>query len=65
MYLLLALSRQEDESSLAMKHIRVITYHQLITDAQNMYQQYLDKQKEKGRIQKLLQAIDDTPEDIA
>ena len=57
--------RQEDESSLAMKHIRVITYHQLITDAQNMYQQYLDKQKEKGRIQKLLQAIDDTPEDIA
>ena len=57
--------RQEGENSLAAKNIRVVTYQQLITDAQNMYQQYLDKQEEKGRIQKLLQAIDDTPEDDA
>ena len=53
-------SKQEDEQSLLAQDIRVITYQQLIKDAENSYQAYLDKRKEKGRIQELLQAIDDT-----
>ena len=51
-------AKLEGERSLAAKNIRVITYQQLIKDAQTMYQQYLEKQKQKGRISKLLEDID-------
>ena len=50
--------KQSDEKALAEKNISVITYQQLIKDAENSYQAYLEKRKEKGRIQKLLHAID-------
>jgi len=52
-------SKQEDERSLSAQDIRVVTYQQLIKDAENSYQSYLETRKEKGRIQELLQAIDD------
>ena len=51
-------TRQEGENSLAAENIRVITYEQLIRDAQLMYQQYLDKEKDRGRIRQLLNEID-------
>ena len=54
-------SKQRDENSLLAHNIRVITYQQLIKDAENSYQTYLETREEKGRIQKLLQEIDDTP----
>lgn len=53
-------TKQNDEKSLSVQDIRVITYQQLLKEAEINYQDYLDKGKEKGRIQKLLQAIDDT-----
>ncbi len=46
------------------RNIRVITYQQLIRDAEASYQQYLEKSKAKGRIKKLLDEIetyDDSP----
>jgi len=52
-------SKQGDERSLLAQDIRVITYQQLIKDAENSYHAYLNTKKEKGRIQKLIQAIDD------
>ena len=58
-------SKQDDEQSLSAQDIRVITYQQLIKDAENSYQSYLEKRKEKGRIWKLLQSIDDTVEQKA
>jgi len=58
-------SKQEDERSLLVQDIRVITYQQLIKDAENSYKSYLDKRKEKGRIQKLLQEIDSMQGDYA
>ena len=51
-------ARKEGESSLAAEQIRVVTYEQLISDAQKMYQSYLDKRKDKGRLIKLLEEID-------
>ena len=53
-----AVDRQESENSLAARNIRVVTYQQLIHDAETSYENYLEKGKEKGRIQKLLDAID-------
>jgi len=53
-------SKQNDERSLLVQDIRVISYQQLIKDAENSYQDYLNTRGEKGRIQELLQAIDDT-----
>ncbi len=50
--------RQESERALDAKHIRVITYQQLIKDAKASYQKYLEKSKEKGRIKKLLDEIE-------
>jgi hypothetical protein len=50
--------RQESERSLDAKYIRVITYQQLIRDAEASYQQYLEKSKDKGRIQKILEEIE-------
>lgn len=55
-----AKNKQDDERSLSAQDIRVITYQQLLKDAEISYQAYLDKGEERGRIQKLLQAIDDT-----
>ncbi len=51
-------TRQESERALEAKRIRVITYQQLIRDAEASYQQYLEKSKEKGRIKKLLDEIE-------
>lgn len=51
--------RQESEESLATRNIRIVTYQQLIHDAETSYEQYLEKGKEKGRIQKLLDAIEE------
>lgn len=50
--------RQESERSLEAKYIRVITYQQLIRDAEASYQQYLEKSKDKGRIQRILDEIE-------
>ena len=52
-------SKQDDEQSLSAQNIRVITYQQLIKDAENSYQAYLETREETGRIQNLLQEIDD------
>jgi hypothetical protein len=51
-------NKQDDEKSLSAQDIRVITYQQLIKDAENSYQAYLNTSKEKGRIEELLQVID-------
>lgn len=51
-------TRQESEKALDAKHIRVVTYQQLIHDAKASYQQYLKKKKDKGRIKKILDEIE-------
>ncbi len=50
--------RQESERSLAAKNIKVMTYRQLMKDAQASYKAYLERAEDKGRIKKLLDAID-------
>ena len=50
--------RQKSEKSMQERDIRVITYQQLIRDAEASYRQYLKKSKEKGRIKKLLDEIE-------
>ena len=50
--------RQRQENMLATSNIRVVTYQQLIKDAQTSYKGYLDKRTDKGRIRKLLDEID-------
>ena len=50
--------KKESEETLRPKNIRVITYRQLIRDAEASYQNYLEKDKEKGRIRELLEAIE-------
>ena len=50
--------RQKQENMLATNNIRVVTYQQLIKDAQTSYQSYLDRRPDKGRIRKLLDEID-------
>ena len=52
-----AQAQQEDERSLAQYNASVITYEKLIKDAEINYQAYLEKSKEKGRIQALLEKI--------
>ena len=51
--------KEESEKTLEAKNIRVITYQQLINDAEISYQNYIEKSKEKGRISRLLEAIDE------
>ena len=46
------------EKALEQKNIRVVTYQQLINDAEKAYKDYLDKTEEKGRIRKLLEKIE-------
>ena len=50
--------RQQSERSMEARNIRVITYQQLIRDAEASYQKYLEKSKDKGRIKKLLDEIE-------
>ena len=52
--------RQASEKALEAKNIKVITYQQLIKDAQASYQSYLAKAEDKGRIKKLLDAIEES-----
>ncbi len=52
--------RQQSENSLEAKNIRVITYQQLIKDAESSYRLYLEKKKEKGRIKKILDEIEES-----
>ena len=55
-----SVGRQESENSLAAKNIRVVTYQQLIRDAEMSYKSYLAKAADKGRIKKLLDAIEES-----
>jgi len=50
--------RRESRDTLQPKNIRVVTYQQLIKDAEIAYGNYLKKSIEKGRISKLLEAIE-------
>ena len=55
-----SVGRQESENSLAAKNIRVVTYQQLIRDAEMSYKSYLAKETDKGRIRKILDAIEES-----
>ena len=50
--------RELSKQTLKPKNIRVITYQQLIHDAEVSYQNYIDKSERRGRISKLLDEID-------
>ena len=54
-----ATKKQEDEKTLEIKNIKVVTYQQLIKDAENSYKSYLERQKDIGHIQSLLQSIEE------
>lgn len=51
-------AEEESKKSLAGSHIRVVTYQQLINDAQKMYSSFLEKKMEVGRISALLRDIE-------
>ena len=56
--------RQESESMLNVKGVRVVLYDQLINSAFNAYQEFLDKSTYvEGRISRLLQNIEEDVED--
>ena len=50
--------KQQSVKSLDAKNIRVVTYQQLIKDAESSYNQYLQKRQDKGRIREILDEID-------
>ena len=50
--------RDESRRMLEASNTRVVTYKQLIRDAEVSYGNYLEKSKERGRINKLLEAIE-------
>ena len=50
--------KRVSEQSLSARNIRVVTYQQLVRDAEISYRSYLEKQSEKGRIKTLLDEID-------
>ena len=50
--------RQMSEKSMSARNIRVVTYQQLIKDAESSYRQYLEKRQDKGRIKRLLDEIE-------
>ena len=52
--------RQRLELSLGVRGIRVMTYRSLINDAEKSYDEYLRKAEDRGRIQSLLDAIDES-----
>lgn len=51
---------RERELSMSVSGIRVMTYRSLINDAEKSYDEYLRKAKDRGRIQSLLDAIDES-----
>ncbi len=51
--------RQISERTMWVKNIRVITYQQLIKDAEVSYREYLDKKKDKGRLKSILDDIEE------
>ena len=53
--------KQASEQSLDAQNIRVVTYQQLIRDAEISYSQYLKKNEDKSRIRKILDEIDEHP----
>jgi hypothetical protein len=54
-----AADKQVEERALSVQNITVITYKKLVSDAEKSYQDYLDKDQEKGRISQLLKSIED------
>lgn len=54
-----SIEKQTDKRSLSAQDITVMTYQQLISDAESSYKSYLDMRECKGRIEILLQSIDD------
>lgn len=50
--------REESEKTLQPKNIRVVTYQQLIHDAEINYRNYLEKSDDRGRINNLLEEIE-------
>ena len=50
--------REESASVLAPKNIRVVTYLELINNAERAYQQFLEENQRAGRLVRLLKAID-------
>lgn len=48
---------EDDKNSLAAQDSRIITYSQLINDASNAYQEYLDVTKDTGELEKILQSL--------
>ena len=52
--------RQRSERALAEKGIKVITYRQLMKDAQASYRGYLEREGDKGQIKRLLDAIEES-----
>lgn len=51
--------RDEDNDALQQKSMRVLLYKELLDNAQRIYKEYLEKRKDSGRIQRLLNSIDD------
>jgi len=50
--------REESQKTLQPKNIRVVTYQQLIHDAEIHYNNYLEKSDDRGRINSLLEEIE-------
>ena len=51
-------TRNASVQSLAAKNIRIVTYEQLINDAYRCYSTFLEKNKEAGRVSKLIEDIE-------
>ena len=51
--------KRESEDMLRAKNVRVVTYRQLIREAEISYSNYLEKSRERGRISKLLESIEE------
>ena len=52
-------AKKEEERSLAAQNIKIITYQELIKNAETSYQEYINTGQEKGRIQDLLHSIEE------
>ena len=50
--------QEESKKSLAVRDIRVVLYDELIEDAYRSYQAFLDKNREAGRVFRLIQNIE-------
>ena len=49
---------EESRRSMAVKNIRVVLYQELIADALQSYEAFLEKNREAGRVYQLIQEID-------